>query len=126
MAATRAYKQALFTLSTLTAHLPSYTQDPSFGSYAVNPTSILSSFAQNQGPLGSAVRIIIKLQQHSWLPRFISGIGKEGLGSGPRKTEDEAHGKAIKVVDLLQHSAELGYLEALYVLAQISLVRLTH
>lgn len=32
-------------------------------------------------------------------------------------------GKAIKVVDLLQHSAELGHLDALYTLAQISLVR---
>ncbi len=32
--------------------------------------------------------------------------------------------KAIKVVDLLQHSAELGNTDALFVLAQISLVRL--
>jgi hypothetical protein len=32
-------------------------------------------------------------------------------------------GKAIKVIDLLQHSAELGNTEALYTLARLSLVR---
>lgn len=33
-------------------------------------------------------------------------------------------GKAIKVVDLLQHSAELGNLDALFTLGYISLVGL--
>lgn len=36
---------------------------------------------------------------------------------------DEVRGKAVKVKDLLQHSAELGNTEALYKLAHISLVR---
>jgi hypothetical protein len=43
--------------------------------------------------------------------------------TGSRKKGDEMRGKAIKVVDLLQHSAELGNMDALYTLAQISLVR---
>lgn len=35
---------------------------------------------------------------------------------------DEIRGKVVKVKDLLQHSAELGNMEALYKLAYISLV----
>ena len=127
MAAARAYKQAISTLSTLTAHPPSHTHDPSFAS-SVNSNSILSSFLPNfqgQGPLGSAIRIIIKLHQQSWLRRITSSFGKASLGlGGSRKKEEELHGKAVKVIDLLQHSAEMGYSDALYTLGQISLVRI--
>jgi len=43
--------------------------------------------------------------------------------SKEKDRQEEQRVKAIKVVDLLQHSAELGNTDALFVLAQISLVR---
>jgi SEL1 protein len=50
-------------------------------------------------------------------------FGKQGLGTGASKKKDEElTGKAIKVIDLLHHSAELGNMDALYSLAKISLV----
>lgn len=114
--ASRAYKHAISTLVTLTAHPPTYTHDPSASSSAA---SLISSFFPNfqgQGPIGSAARIAIKLQQRFWSK---SAFGK---GRNKKKKEDEMRGKAIKVKDLLQHSAELGNTEALYKLAHISLV----
>lgn len=42
--------------------------------------------------------------------------------SGPKIQDKELFRKSVKVVDLLQHSAELGNTDALYTLAQISLV----
>ncbi|KAJ6593532.1 HCP-like protein [Mycena capillaripes] len=114
--ATRAYKQALVTLSTLTARPPLHT----YGSFSAGPNSksLLSSFfpnLQGQGPLGSAMRIAIKLQRQV-VNGVLAGIGKES-----RSKQEETKGKAIKVIDLLQHSAELGNSDALYTLAQISL-----
>ncbi|KAJ7076842.1 hypothetical protein B0H15DRAFT_892952 [Mycena belliarum] len=117
--ATRAYKQALNTLSTLTAHPPLHTYGSSFASgNTPNTRSLLSSFfpnLQGQGPLGSAMRIAMKLQRQA-VNAILSGLGKES-----RTKREETKGKAIKVVDLLQHSAELGNTDALYTLAQISL-----
>ena len=85
--------------------------------------SILSSFLPNpqgQGPLGSALRIAIKLRHQSWLPRFVSS--RFSQESGRRRSDDELRGRAIKVVDLLQHAADLGNLDALFVLGLLSLV----
>ncbi|KAJ7496963.1 hypothetical protein FB451DRAFT_1120046 [Mycena latifolia] len=117
--ATRAYKQALNTLSTLTAHPPLHTYGSSFAvGNTPNSRSLFSSFfpnLQGQGPLGSAMRIIIKLQRQT-VNVILSGLGKES-----RTKREETKGKAIKVIDLLQHSAELGNSDALYTLAQISL-----
>ena len=68
-----------------------------------------------------------RLRERSWLPNVIASrlglAGKEKGSSGWRR-EEELKGKAIKVVDLLQHSAELGNAEALYALAKLSLVRI--
>ncbi|KAH9050948.1 hypothetical protein EDB83DRAFT_2317047 [Lactarius deliciosus] len=121
--ATRAYKQALATLAALTA-LPSShafeTHHPSSWSTG-NP--VLSSFLPNpqgQGPLGSALRIAIKLRHQSWLPRFLSSrLSQE---SGRRRSDEELRGRAIKVMDLLQHAADLGNLDALFVLGKLSLL----
>jgi len=108
----------MHTLSTMTAHPPAYTYDASFsGGYIGNSKSLLSSFlpsTQGRGPIGSVIRIIGRIHQQF----FSDGSGKE-----VRKKEDESDRKAIKVVDLLQHSAELGNTDALYTLAKISLVR---
>lgn len=43
--------------------------------------------------------------------------------SAGRKADDELRGRAVKVIDLLEHAAELGNTDALYTLGQISLVR---
>jgi SEL1 protein len=41
---------------------------------------------------------------------------------GSRRKDEEQRLKAIKVLDLLEHSIELGNTDALYTLAKISLV----
>jgi len=113
------------TLTTLRAHPPQHTFDPALAGGVGHSKSIFSSFLPNlhgQGPIGSAVRILLKL--HTSFTRVSSFFNQESLGLGPKKKDEEMRGKAIKVVDLLQHSAELGNLDALFTLAQISLVRL--
>ena len=89
------------------------------------PSSIFSALLPNiqgQGPIASAMRIVLKLRHQSWVPSVVTEyLGKE-LGGG-RKRDEEMHGKAVKVLDLLQHAAELGHSDALYTLAKISLVR---
>ena len=88
--------------------------------------SVLSSILPNpqgQGPLGSALRIAIKLRHQSWLPRFLSS--RFSQESGRRRSDEELRGRAIKVMDLLQHAADLGNLDALFVLGKLSLVLLS-
>ncbi|KAJ3575054.1 hypothetical protein NP233_g1348 [Leucocoprinus birnbaumii] len=122
--AARAYKQAISTLATLTAHPPSFTFDPSLVTNA-NSKSILSAFLPNlqgQGPIGSTLRILMKLHYHTI--RRISnalGSGQETIGIGSKRKDEEQRIKAIKVLDLLHHSVELGSSDALYTLAKISL-----
>ncbi|KAF8622649.1 hypothetical protein AX15_006760 [Amanita polypyramis BW_CC] len=123
--AARAFKQAMNTLSSLAVAPSQPTPDPSIASVSTNSplSSLLSSVIPNlqgQGPFASAVRIAVKLQQYT-LRRLSSGLGKQGLGIGSKRKDDELRGKAIKVIDLLQHSAELGNTDALYILAKISL-----
>jgi hypothetical protein len=113
------------TLTTLRAHPPQHTFDPALAGGGGHSKSIFSSFLPNlhgQGPIGSVVRILLKL--HTSFTRVSSVFNQESLGLGPKKKDEEMRGKAIKVVDLLQHSAELGNLDALFTLAQVSLVRL--
>ncbi|KAF7315131.1 Ubiquitin-protein ligase [Mycena indigotica] len=116
--ATRAYKQALNTLSTLTANPPQHTYGSSYSTQPSNSKSLLSAFLPNlqgQGPIASAMRIAIKLQR-----QFAGGIFSSADRESRWKRE-EGKGKAVKVIDLLQHSAELGNTDALYTLAHISL-----
>ena len=65
-----------------------------------------------------------KLRQQTWLPKFLTfGGGSDRKG----KTEIKAQllqEKADKVVDLLNYAAELGHTNALYTLADVSLVRM--
>lgn len=120
--AARAYKQALVTLASITALPPSRAfESPHQLSWRTG-NSILSSFLPNpqgRGPLGSAVRIAIKLRHQSWLPRFLSSrLSQEGR----RRSDEELSGRAIKVMDLLQHAADLGHLDAFFTLGKISLL----
>ncbi|KAG1903232.1 uncharacterized protein F5891DRAFT_92641 [Suillus fuscotomentosus] len=103
--ATRAYKSALFTLSNLTAHPPSHTHNV-FSQPTTTTPSLFSALLlnpQGQGPLGSAIRIALKLRQQFFLFRLFGGPS----GSSARRGVEEMRGKTIEVVDLLQHSAEL-------------------
>lgn len=77
---------------------------------------------QGQGPFASAMRIAVKLLHQSWLPPSLTGYIKDEL-SGAKKKDHELQGRAVKVIDLLQHAAELGNADALYTLGQVSLVR---
>ncbi|KAG5642119.1 hypothetical protein DXG03_003590 [Asterophora parasitica] len=121
--AARAYKQAMSTLASLTAHPAAHTFNPNLASGISNTKSIFSSFLPNmqgQGPVGSAIRIAVKIHHHT-IRRLAGSLGKDGLGLNSRRKEDELRGKAIKVVDLLEHSADLGNTDAIYTLARISL-----
>ncbi|KAI9441659.1 hypothetical protein H4582DRAFT_2110434 [Lactarius indigo] len=111
--ATRAYKQALATLAALTAL-------PSSRAFETHHPSSWSTGSPCQGPLGSALRIAIKLRHQSWLPRFLSS--RFSQENGRRRTDEELRGRAIKVMDLLQHAADLGNLDALFVLGKLSLL----
>lgn len=119
------------TLATLTAHAPSYTREASFNPYTShthgNANPLLSAFLPSlPGPLTTVVEAVNRVCTRSWLPRLLSsalGGSTKEKGSGGWRKDEELKGKAIKVVDLLQHSVELGHSDALYVLAKISLVR---
>lgn len=66
----------------------------------------------------------MKLHYHT-VRRLTStlGLGQETIGMGSRWKEEEQRSKAIKVLDLLLHSAELGNTDALFTLAKVSLVK---
>ncbi|KAF8141254.1 hypothetical protein EV363DRAFT_1425394 [Boletus edulis] len=119
--AAHAFKVAMITLSNLTAH-PPYDHDPLSQSSTSQALSFLSSYlpsAQGQGPIGRAIRIAIKLSQKYSPLRFFSWTDTSGAAA--RKKDEEMSGKAIKVIDLLQYSAELGNMDALYTLGRLSL-----
>ncbi|TFK26490.1 HCP-like protein [Coprinopsis marcescibilis] len=119
-----AYKQALDTLSALKPQPSQHIFDASLAAGHTNTRSIFTSFLPNfqgQGPIGSAVRIILKLHNFA-----TTTFGKERLGLGSRKGDDDLRGKSIKVMDLLQHSSELGNSDALYTLAMVSLFPPNH
>lgn len=114
----------MITLSNLTAHPPPYDHDPFSQSSISQATSFLSSYlpsAQGQGPIGRIIRIAIKLRQKVSSFRIFSWT--DSSAAAARKKDEEIRGKAIKVIDLLQYSAELGNTDALYTLARLSLVR---
>ncbi|KAJ2925130.1 hypothetical protein H1R20_g11954, partial [Candolleomyces eurysporus] len=121
--ATRAYAQALTTLSALKPHPSQHVFDALLATTNDNTKSIFTSFfpnVQGQGPIGSAIRIILRLH-HLATSRISSSLSKEGLGLGNKKKDEDLRTKSIKVMDLLQHSAELGFQDALYTIGVLSL-----
>lgn len=127
--AARAYKQAMSTLTVL-SNLPPAQAHERQGSGAfsslTSPNSLLSSFLPNiqgQGPIASAMRIVLRLRHQQWLPNFLNNyINKESVFA--RRRDEELRVRAVKVLDLLQHASDLGHSDALYTLAHISLVRM--
>lgn len=113
------------TLASLTAHNPAHRFDPYLASGNPATRSLVSSFLPNlhvRGPIGSVVRIAMKLHQYTFR-RLSSSLSRDSIGTNSRRKDEEQTSKAIKVVDLLEHSAELGNMDAIYTLAQIYLVR---
>jgi SEL1 protein len=112
------------TLASITALPSSRTYEPPHQLSWRTKDSILSSFLPNpqgHGPLAVSIRVAIKLRHQSWLPRFLSSrLSQEG-----RRSDEELSGRAIKVMDLLQHAADLGHLDAFFTLGKISLVFLS-
>ncbi|KAI6007730.1 hypothetical protein F5J12DRAFT_905581 [Pisolithus orientalis] len=130
---TRAFRSAIFTLHNLTNYPHQYTHhyDPfaqqqqqqqqqqsasSQQQQSPSSSSFFSSLlptAQGKGPIGSAIRITQKLYHR------IFSSGKSATSR--KKKDEEIQRKAIKVIDLLQLSAELGSMDALFALAHLSL-----
>ena len=108
------------TLATLTALPPMQSEEPMHHSTHIPLSSFLPSI-QGQGPIASALRILVKLRSQSLVPSFVTDfLGRERLNG--KKKDEELKGRAVKVIDLLQHAAELGHTDALYTLGQVSLV----
>lgn len=127
VAAARAYRQAVATLHHVNG---SYGQREDHIYLSYTPQSYSSSIwlallpnAQGQGPIASAIRIALKLRQQKWIPGFVTQFFGKQLAGG-RKKDEELTGKAVKVLDLLQHAADLGHTDALYTLAHLALVSL--
>jgi SEL1 protein len=127
-----AHSQALQTLSALSA-AQTQSSDPYSHSSSSTQRSILSSFfgsllptPNQRGPIATTLRILQRLRQQSWMPRLISTIAGFGISSGKgssgRRRNDEMRGRAVKIIDLLEHAIELGNIEALYSLGRVSLV----
>ncbi|KAF9451494.1 hypothetical protein P691DRAFT_807605 [Macrolepiota fuliginosa MF-IS2] len=120
----RAYRRAAAALAALTAHPPSFTFDPLLVTNG-NSKSILSSFLPNlqgQGPIGSALRILMKLHYHTVRRLTMAlGLGQETVGMSSRRRDEEQRVRAVKVLDLLLHSVDLGNTDALFTLAKVSL-----
>jgi SEL1 protein len=119
--AAKAYKLALQTLSTF----PPQAHASSQGFLDAQPSPLLESlFPNQQGPIATLIRIILKLRQQSWMPEFVRvALGRDTWNAG--KKREEMMSRAVKVVDLLEHAIELGHVESIYKLAQLSLVRKT-
>ena len=82
-----------------------------------------SLFPNHQGPIATAIRILGTLRQQSWLPRFLAKrINGERWSS---KQSDSQKARATRAIELLEFAVEAGNKDALYKLAQVSLVRVT-
>ena len=104
------------------ATFPLQSRSATQGFLDAQPSPFLESlFPNQQGPIATIIRIVLKLRQQTWVPEpFRLLLGKDAWGAG--KKRDELTSKAVKVVDLLDYAIELGHVEAMYKLAQISLV----
>ncbi|KAI0692089.1 HCP-like protein [Cytidiella melzeri] len=122
--AARAYKQAITTLHHVNApyaHREDHIDLPyTIHNYSPSFWSTLLPNIQGQGPIATAFRIVLKLRHQTLLPGFVTKLLDRQTGSSRRREEDLS-GKAVKVLDLLQHAADLGHTDALYTLAHISL-----
>lgn len=67
--------------------------------------------------MGSMIRIVNKLYTQIFRSPLLK-MEKDGS-----RQRHETSRRAIKVIDLLQHSAELGNMDALFAIAKLSLVR---
>jgi len=125
--ADRVYKKAVALLSAI--HDSSSTQkaqspaQTSSGFLSKAFSSVLPN-PHGQGPISSAIRIVMKLRHQSWLPRVVWTIlGSNGDGRDGGAKTGEGYRNTAAVISLLKHATSLGHTDAMFTLASISLVR---
>src|ERR1700733_3255376 len=97
----------------------------------ITPSFIRSLFPNAHGPISMLLRMTNRVRNHRWIPRWLSGkmdrIKNDDSSSswnvfrGYGSSADSTGGKSIKIIDLLEHAADLGHLDAMYTLAGLSL-----
>ncbi|KAF9517964.1 hypothetical protein BS47DRAFT_1359232 [Hydnum rufescens UP504] len=112
-------------MQTLQSLEPPPTNAP-FTSPQSTPSFLTSLFPNAQGPIATGIRIFYRLKSHKWIPRWLSGKfdrmnDDHGWGLFRTAPKDVTGGKALKVLDLLEHAVDLGNLDAVYMLAHVSL-----
>lgn len=116
--ADRAYNRALAAFDSIVALPEPKLQDEEFGLTSL--LSFLLPSLEGHGPFSSALRILVKLSNQSWIPSFLTSLFRGTFGS--TQTEEQAYIDAAKVILLLRHAASLGHMDALFTLAAVSLV----
>jgi SEL1 protein len=84
---------------------------------------VLSHYMQTPGPLGSALRIVTKLRGQ--VNRVVSAPPFSYLlstSSGDSIVSKRDEERALMVIDLLQHAADLGNMDAQLLLSRIYMV----
>lgn len=91
-------------------------------------STLRSLFPNAKGPITTVIRVANRIRQHRWIPRWLSGRRpNDGSSSswnvfrtsGPEP--DPISEKASRALDMLEYAADLGHLDAMYSLAQMSL-----
>jgi len=124
--ADRVYKKAVALLSAI--HDSPSTQKAQSATHASSGflSKTLSSVLPNphgQGPISSAIRIVMKLRHQSWLPRVIwTMLGSSGDDREGGARTGEGYRNTAAVISLLKHATSLGHTDAMFTLASISLV----
>lgn len=116
--ADKVYSQALRGIRFLNAIPPTqagaYYPEPE-----IQPNALVSALFPNQrGLVPSTIRAITRIRRQPWLPNWLAR--RFGGRTGRRKEEVKA--RAGKVLEWLNRAIELGHQDALYTMAEISLV----
>lgn len=118
--ANAAYTQALQTIRLLKVLTPSQAA-ALYPDSSPPPNAFLSTLFPNEnGPIAAVIRLGYRVYYQPWLPRWASRV----LSGRSGRRRDEIKGRAAKAIDLLQHAVDLGNEEALFTMAQVSLVSL--
>lgn len=118
--AQKAYAQAVRIIRALSA-LPPSQVTPYHADTPTKPPAILKTLFPNEhGLVAKTIRAAYQLRHQQW-PKFPAWLSRR-FGGRTGKRREETRGRALKVVDLLEHAIELGHEDAVYTMAEISLV----
>ncbi|KAG9008956.1 ERAD-associated protein [Tulasnella sp. JGI-2019a] len=117
--AQKAYAKAVRIIRALSS-LPPSQVTPYHGDTPPEPPAILKTlFPNDQGLIAKTIRAGYQIRHQQWF-KFPAWLSRRFGGRTGRRRE-ETRGRALKVIDLLEHAIELGHQDALYTLAEISL-----